>query len=241
MLKKTLLVLVAALGLSLFGAVAANAMSIPDPPGPCADCTPNDPPPCVSANDCGGNDGGDGPCPTWENCGPPPCTDDCGPPPCTDDCGPPPCADDCGPPPGGPCVGDCDEPDPCVDDCVPPPCVGDCAPPGSGCIGDCDSPQVEAAEKVCNTALGKLRKVTVAQIEAYTEEDGVRVVPLCERTAEMQADADIDPSQAIHLRTAIDANDALTQPLAERDYVADDVVGVVMMDEAAILYVHKGA
>ena len=232
MLKKTLLVLVAFLGLSLIGAVAASAMSIPDPPGPCADCTPNDPPPCVSANGCDDDGDEDGPCPTWENCGPPPCTFDCDPPPCSVDCDPPPCSVDCGPP-GGPCVGDCGNPDPCVDDCGPP--------PGNGCIGDCDPPVVEKAELVCNTALGKLRKVTVAQVEAYTEQEGVRVVPLCERTTQLQKLADIDPSQAIHLHTAIDANPALTQPLAERNYVADDVVGVVMMDGAAILYVHKGA
>ncbi|MEQ1769176.1 MAG: hypothetical protein ABL879_04995, partial [Devosia sp.] len=53
--------------------------------------------------------------------------------------------------------------------------------------------------------------------------------------------AHIDPSQAIPVRDEIAANPALEGPLGKRGYDAEHVVGVIIGELGATLYVHKGA
>lgn len=148
------------------------------------------------------------------------------------------------PPPPPPCANCGGQPDPQPD---PGPCE-ECEPPPPGGSGNPGLPpppdkhdEASTASDVCNAGLGKLRKVTEAQVEAYDNEDGVRIVPVCERNATLIKLAQIDPSQALPVRDEIAGNSALVDPLQARGYNAEDVVGVIIGENGATLYVHRGA
>ena len=132
----------------------------------------------------------------------------------------------------------------------PPPVVGcivDCGPVGGG--GDNNggnggditplTPEEEIArkEEVCNGALHGLRKVKPAQVERFTAEAGVSLVPLCNSGAGHKANLDF--SQVAELLSYIAANPALMGPLKAKGYGIDDVVGLMIGGEQAKLFVHK--
>ena len=99
--------------------------------------------------------------------------------------------------------------------------------------------QVSQLEQLCNAALNRLAKVPPKLVVAFANEAGVSVVPVCNSGAGHQAK--IDPSQALPLQHAIANNPALMAVLKLHGFHAEDVVGVVMTDGVATLYVHLGA
>ena len=126
----------------------------------------------------------------------------------------------------------------------PPGDPGDPGDPGGGDPkngGELPTPppeeQIAKIEEVCNAALGALVKIPVSMVETF--EGGVNVVPVCDNG--LGKKANIDASQAMPLQTAIATNPALSGPLAADGLHSDDVVGVVLIDGVATLYVHKGA
>ena len=123
----------------------------------------------------------------------------------------------------------------------PPPDQPD---PGNPTPGP-DLPEVPKDEKIqqmaetCNAALADLAKVPEKLVVDFANPNGVSVVPVC--NSGVGREAHIDPSQALPLQKAIANNPALLASLQARGFSADDVVGVVLIDGVATLYVHKGA
>lgn len=101
------------------------------------------------------------------------------------------------------------------------------------------TPEEEIArkEEVCNGALHGLRKVSPTQVERFTAEAGVSLVPLC--NSGIGHKAALDFSQVAPLLNSIAANPALMGPLKAKGYGIDDVVGLMIGGEQAKLFVHK--
>lgn len=109
---------------------------------------------------------------------------------------------------------------------------------------DTDQPQtpeekLAQIEETCNGALSTLAKVPEKMVISFDNETGVNVVPICNTGVGKQAK--IDAAQALPLQTAIANNPALIAALKAKGFTADDVVGVVLLNGAATLYVHKHA
>ena len=99
--------------------------------------------------------------------------------------------------------------------------------------------QISQLEQVCNAALNKLAKVPPKLVVAFANEAGVSVVPVC--NSGLGHKAKIDNSQALPLQHAIAGNAALMAALQAHGFHAEDVVGVVLVEGVATLYVHRGA
>jgi len=97
--------------------------------------------------------------------------------------------------------------------------------------------QRSSMEQVCNAALHGLAKVSVKLVEAYSNEPGASVVPLC--NSGVGHSAKIDNSQALPLQNAIAGNPVLMDVLTAHGFHAEDVVGVTMGTDMAKLYVHR--
>jgi hypothetical protein len=80
-------------------------------------------------------------------------------------------------------------------------------------------------------------KIPVKMVETF--DGSVNVVPVCNSGLGKQAN--IDAAQAMPLQDAIGANPALSTPLNANGLKADDVVGVVLIQGTATLYVHTHA
>lgn len=117
--------------------------------------------------------------------------------------------------------------------------------PNGGPAGGPDLPppppeqQISQLEQVCNAALNKLAKVPPKLVVAFANEAGVSVVPVC--NSGLGHKAKIDNSQALPLQHAIAGNAALMAALQAHGFHAEDVVGVVLVEGVATLYVHRGA
>jgi len=117
--------------------------------------------------------------------------------------------------------------------------------PGGGTGGDGGdlpalSPEEQIAKmgEICNAALNDLVKIPPSMVAAFASEGGVSVVPVC--NSGLGKHAAIDNSQALPLQSAIAANPALNGPLKHDGFSSDNVVGVVLVQGVATLYVHKG-
>jgi hypothetical protein len=99
--------------------------------------------------------------------------------------------------------------------------------------------QKATAEEICNAALHKLKKIPVSMVVAYDNQPGVTVVPVCNSGPARKAE--LDSAQALPLQDAIANNVTLMTPLGDHGFKADDVVGVVLREGVATLYVHKGS
>jgi hypothetical protein len=134
--------------------------------------------------------------------------------------------------------------------CGPPRCPGGGGGPSSEPSNPNDNPgngpdlptpppeeQKAAAAEVCNAGLHDLKKIPEKMVVAFSNEPGVSVVPVCNNGAARQAV--LDAAQALPLQNAIAKNAALMGPLNARGFKADDVVGVVLVEGVATLYVHK--
>ncbi len=133
--------------------------------------------------------------------------------------------------------------------CAPPPTTGGGPETGGGPSGGTggdggDLPaltpteQISKIEEACNGGLHQLVKIPVTMVESFSNESGVVVAPVC--NSGLGRKASIDNSQALPLQPAIAANPALNGPLAKDGFGPDNVVGVVLKDGVATLYVHKG-
>ena len=128
---------------------------------------------------------------------------------------------------------------------TPPPTTGGQeggGPGGGGNGGDLPTvapeDQLRKIAETCNAALGNLVKIPVSMVVGFASEGGVSVVPVC--NSGLGKKAAIDNSQALPLQPAIGANPALSGPLKQGGFSADNVVGVVLLNGVATLYVHKG-
>lgn len=130
----------------------------------------------------------------------------------------------------------------------PPPSSGEPGTPGDpngsgGDGGDIPPPppeqQLAKIEEVCNAALSQLAKIPEKMVAAFDNAGGVDISPVCNSGLGHQAR--IDASQALPLQNAIRNNPVLMAALKARGFSAEDVVGVVLIDGVATLYVHKGA
>ena len=130
----------------------------------------------------------------------------------------------------------------------PPPSSGEPGTPGDpngsgGDGGDIPPPppeqQLAKIEEVCNAALSQLAKIPEKMVAAFDNAGGVDISPVCNSGLGHQAR--IDASQALPLQNAIRNNPVLMAALKARGFSAEDVVGVVLIDGVAPLYVHKGA
>lgn len=99
--------------------------------------------------------------------------------------------------------------------------------------------QLAKIEEVCNAALSQLAKIPEKMVAAFDNAGGVDISPVCNSGLGHQAR--IDASQALPLQNAIKNNPVLMAALKARGFSAEDVVGVVLIDGVATLYVHKGA
>ena len=130
----------------------------------------------------------------------------------------------------------------------PPPSSGEPGTPGDpngsgGDGGDIPPPppeqQLAKIEEVCNAALSQLAKIPEKMVATFDNAGGVDISPVCNSGLGHQAR--IDASQALPLQNAIKNNPVLMAALKARGFSAEDVVGVVLIDGVATLYVHKGA
>jgi hypothetical protein len=100
------------------------------------------------------------------------------------------------------------------------------------------SEQIARIEETCNGALHTLAKVTESTVAAFSNRWAVSVIAVCNNG--LGHKASIDDAQAVPLRSAIANNPALTEPLGDQGFRVEDIVGVIVSDGAATLYVHKG-
>jgi hypothetical protein len=112
---------------------------------------------------------------------------------------------------------------------------------GGGNGGDLPLPPVEEQirqmEKTCNGALNQLPKVPEKLVVAFDNPDGVVIVPFCDHG--LGGRIAVDADQALPLQNAIAGNLALMSALAARGYRAEDVVGIIVTNGLATLYVHR--
>ncbi len=131
---------------------------------------------------------------------------------------------------------------------VPPP-PGQPGNPVS-CVANCGPPpppvnltaSTEQAFQVCGDKLSQLRRVTVSEIKSITADDAVRIIPVCETQLRSMTEAEqafTGRGNAGGLLVAIGQSQPMVDKLADRRYVADDVVGVIVDGTSAVLYVHK--
>lgn len=99
--------------------------------------------------------------------------------------------------------------------------------------------QLAKIEETCNAALAQLAKIPEKMVAAFDNAGGVDVSPVCNSGIGHQAK--LDASQALPLIDAIKNNPVLMAALRARGFNAEDVVGVVLIEGVATLYVHKGA
>jgi len=97
--------------------------------------------------------------------------------------------------------------------------------------------KITELETTCNGALATLVKIPERMVVAFADQNAVNVIPVC--NSGLGRAANIDESQALPLQDAISKNPALMAALDAKGFKADDVVGVVLIDGAATLYVHK--
>jgi len=116
-------------------------------------------------------------------------------------------------------------------------------PNNPGGTDEGDQPSMTSEEKItqlettCNGALATLVKIPERMVVAFADQNAVNVIPVC--NSGLGRAANIDESQALPLQDAISKNPALMAALDAKGFKADDVVGVVLIDGAATLYVHK--
>lgn len=93
-------------------------------------------------------------------------------------------------------------------------------------------------EKTCNAALQKLVQIPEKLVTSFSPDGSVSVIAVCNSGLGHQAA--IDGSQALPLQHAIAANPTMAAALQEQGFHAEDVVGVIVSNDIATLYVHKG-
>lgn len=140
-------------------------------------------------------------------------------------------------------VVDCDEPEVAEEGCMKN-CDGPDVPEiaEEGCMKNCqpgkpgDDPKIPgnvAGLVRCDAQIGDLAKVTAKQIGSVSGRDSVQVVPVCADKNLIEQQLGVDS-----LRGAIAQNGKMDKALGQGGYAADDVVGVIVGRNSAVLYVH---
>jgi len=99
-----------------------------------------------------------------------------------------------------------------------------------------------AALQDCGDKLGNLRRVTVGQVRRIDENDKVHLVPLCDtvnRSLTEQQRNYLARGNVQGLILTISHNDTLMAELENNGYEANDVIGIALAPNAAILYVSR--
>lgn len=96
--------------------------------------------------------------------------------------------------------------------------------------------------QICGDQLGSLRRVTVGQIRRIHDGETVQLVPLCDtvnRTLTEQRQTYLARGNVQGLIPVIDSNDTLMSQLEDNGYEANDVIGIALARNTAILYVSR--
>lgn len=127
------------------------------------------------------------------------------------------------------CMKNCDQPD--IPKIAEEGCMKNCQPGKPG-----DDPKIPgnvAGLVRCDAQIGDLAKVTAKQIGTVSGRDAVDVVPVCVDKNLVEQQLGVDS-----LRGAIAQNGKMDKALGQGGYAADDVVGVIVGRNSAVLYVH---
>lgn len=99
--------------------------------------------------------------------------------------------------------------------------------------------RISRLEKTCNAALQKLARIPEKLVTSFSPDGSVSVIAVC--NSGLGHKAAIDGSQALPLQNAIAANPAMTGALQQQGFHVEDVVGIVVANGIATLYVHRAA
>ena len=137
---------------------------------------------------------------------------------------------------------------------APPPPPPPPPPPVVGCGVACPAPSdpddssdsdsslpVAQAQKGCGIKLGHLRAITAGKLRGVTDPELVQIIPVCRYKSLVGDDvkSELPAGNVIGLKPAIARNKAIATALAEDDYTAENVVGIVLAPKAALIYVFK--
>ncbi len=110
------------------------------------------------------------------------------------------------------------------------------------CTVLCPQPGLsEVSNQDCSDKLKQLRRVTASQVRRIDEQDVVHLVPLCDTVGHSLADTQtqyLARGNVSGLIPAIGTNPVLMAKLDTRGYAPNDVIGIALGVDAAILYVH---
>ena len=113
------------------------------------------------------------------------------------------------------------------------------------CTALCPPPTATPGDvnyKVCGDKLSQLPKITSREVRGIGSSDTVHLVPLCDvvnHSLTAEQTAFLSRGNAAGLLTAIGANRTLDTRLVASGYRANDVLGILLGPNAAVLYVHK--
>jgi hypothetical protein len=116
---------------------------------------------------------------------------------------------------------------------------------GTGCAAICGVPEVakNSAIKDCSDHLAALPHITKRDIVEIGMEQRLHLSPVCENYADQDLTAKqvhyLERGNVAGLELAIEANPLLMQELSDHHYKVGDVLGLLIGDNAAVLYVHK--
>ena len=118
-------------------------------------------------------------------------------------------------------------------------------PGNNNCTALCSPPATTASEvnyHACGDKLGQLRRITSRQVGRIDETDVVHLVPLCDSVGHTLTETEtqyLARGNVGGLLTTIDRNPVLMAELTDGGYKANDVLGIALGPNAAVLYVHK--
>ena len=108
------------------------------------------------------------------------------------------------------------------------------------CTAICGAPDAQVSDTHCTDQLKQLRRVTASQVSRIDEQDVVHLVPLCDTVGHSLTDTDkqyLARGNVGGLIPVIGRNPVLMAELDHRGYAANDVLGIALGVDAAILYV----
>ena len=99
----------------------------------------------------------------------------------------------------------------------------------------------EVSVRDCSDKLKDLRRITASQVRRIDDQDVVHLVPLCDTIGHSLTEGEreyLARGNVSGLIPVIGRNPVLLAELDDRGYAPDDVIGIALGVDAAILYVH---
>ena len=99
----------------------------------------------------------------------------------------------------------------------------------------------EVSVRDCSDKLKDLRRITASQVRRIDDQDVVHLVPLCDTIGHSLTEGEreyLARGNVSGLIPVIGSNPVLLAELDDRGYAPDDVIGIALGVDAAILYVH---